>query len=512
MNRRKFLEVIALSGAASSWVVPVRNSYAQTTIGAPSHIPPARLVDVDHFEHTHALRDATIKSAPPEPDESVDVVIVGGGLSGLVSAYRLRGRNTIVLEKEFEAGGNSRFGEVAGCRFAQGAFLSQGPIAPFTDFFKEIGAEFIALARNQHELFVAGQRIADPLGKGAENLPWSAADKRTLRKALERLNQFADAKSGIFFPFEQNTTEIRALDSRTMWDDYAQQKLPQNIRGLFDTFISARIADSGENLSAWYGNYLLSSLLADSYTMRGGHGALSQKMVKLIQAHRPNSVRTGVTVFSVKSRGTSEVWVSSIDASGRAKTISAKSVVLACPKHFAKYVCPEIRQEKEPAISQFKYNGYLVAQLLLKKQIKAPYELMAPELQTAKFLVSPDALAGNQRLDGGGLLTVYVPYPRTLGRARLLAPDVRNLAALILSDVGKVIPEVPRLTEEIMLHRWGHPMLTAPPRFGTSLEIANKSVGRIALAHGDNLGITGLYSAVWAGMQAENDVELILTA
>ena len=51
--------------------------------------------------------------------------------------------------------------------------------------------------------------------------------------------------------------------------------------------------------------------------------------------------------------------------------------------------------------------------------------------------------------------------------------------------------------------------MTASP--GAALEQAQQTEGRIAFAHSDKLGLTGLYSAVWAGMEAEVDAELILS-
>ena len=43
----------------------------------------------------------------PEPAEDVDVAIVGGGLSGLTSAYLLRHHNTVLFELRDRFGGNA---------------------------------------------------------------------------------------------------------------------------------------------------------------------------------------------------------------------------------------------------------------------------------------------------------------------------------------------------------------------------------------------------------------------
>jgi protoporphyrinogen/coproporphyrinogen III oxidase len=511
MHRRRLLQHAAAS-ASAAWFVPFVPSHAAAQARAPIALgpaPAARFDDVDHFERLHALRDGAVP-VPAEPTERCDVVVIGGGLAGLVSAYRLRQRKLIVLEKEDEFGGNSRARELAGCRYALGAFVSQGPIAPFTGFFDEVGARFLPLKGSDHALHSADTLVRDPFGAGLAHLPWPAHERRALAAALERLRPLLDPKEGIFFPFEQNTQAMRAYDRRTQWQAFDEQALPPRVRELFDALLSARIGDSGQHLSAWYGSYLLSNLLAPSYTMRGGHGDLSLALVQHLRQAQPQALRPGFTVLRVQNLGPDEVRVTGVARDGTLQTIAARCAVVSAPKHVAKHLVPELRGERADAYAGFHYNAYLVAQVMLERRIRAPYETIAPQARLARFVVAPDALPGNQRRDGGGLLTVYAPFPRVSGRLALQSGEAQALAQHIVEDLHLSLPEAAAQVEAIALHRWGHPMLTATPGMGAALEEARRSEGRIAFAHSDNLGITGLYSAVWAGMEAESEVELML--
>src|SRR5712691_4100730 len=54
----------------------------------------------------HQVRDGT-QFTLPRPSAEYEVVIVGGGPSGLMTAYRLRNLNLLLLEKEPRLGGNA---------------------------------------------------------------------------------------------------------------------------------------------------------------------------------------------------------------------------------------------------------------------------------------------------------------------------------------------------------------------------------------------------------------------
>jgi hypothetical protein len=57
---------------------------------------------------------------PTEVSETRDVVIIGGGLSGLMTAHYLRGRDWTLLEQATQFGGNSKSEEFNGARFSLG--------------------------------------------------------------------------------------------------------------------------------------------------------------------------------------------------------------------------------------------------------------------------------------------------------------------------------------------------------------------------------------------------------
>ena len=95
--RRDFLNGVAVTaGAAALGMGPPAMADA-TSQDQPGYYPPARTgLRGSHpgsFENAHALRDGTLKvpaGKVPGDEEHYDLIVVGGGISGLSAAYFFR--------------------------------------------------------------------------------------------------------------------------------------------------------------------------------------------------------------------------------------------------------------------------------------------------------------------------------------------------------------------------------------------------------------------------------------
>jgi spermidine dehydrogenase len=149
ITRRDFLNGMALTigGAIAR---PGSRAAAQGQVAAGDYPPTATGLRGSHpgsFEAFHRVKDAQFwaTAGPPEPDdETYDLVVVGGGLSGLASACLFRAEagpdsRVLVLDNHDDFGGHAKrneFHQSGPMRLAHGGTFAIDSPAPYSAFAK----------------------------------------------------------------------------------------------------------------------------------------------------------------------------------------------------------------------------------------------------------------------------------------------------------------------------------------------------------------------------------------
>ena len=170
-TRRDFLKFVVAGSVAAG--CPVNLSLLAAEGG------PKPQLDGDHFAICHEVRDGQQFDKPPVSSRH-DVVIVGGGVSGLSAAYFLRGRDFLLLEKEPHWGGNAYLEEYQGQAFATGSAFDEKD-SPSQQLAREIG--LIELPINSPDpTIVGGKWVPDTWRAGLDQLPYSGIRARELQE------------------------------------------------------------------------------------------------------------------------------------------------------------------------------------------------------------------------------------------------------------------------------------------------------------------------------------------
>ena len=122
ITRRDFIHDFSIASLGLALPAGLAAHAASTTLGpGPAHYPPVRTgMRGSHpgaFEVAHALaREGKSFPAPADIDESYDLVVVGGGISGLAAAYYYQKRfgpdaRILILENHDDFGGHARRNE-----------------------------------------------------------------------------------------------------------------------------------------------------------------------------------------------------------------------------------------------------------------------------------------------------------------------------------------------------------------------------------------------------------------
>src|SRR5579863_9843097 len=165
-NRRDFIKFV-VAGAVTAGC-PIDLSLVAAQAGDAQKNDPAD-VDGEDNRVCHQVRDGKVFTRPPASSRH-DVVIVGGGISGLTAAYRLQHRDFLLLEKEPHWGGNAYAMEYEGSTYATGsAFLAKDEYA--YSFAKEIGLELLPV-NSPDASILRGELVPDTWGEGINRLPY----------------------------------------------------------------------------------------------------------------------------------------------------------------------------------------------------------------------------------------------------------------------------------------------------------------------------------------------------
>jgi spermidine dehydrogenase len=123
ITRRDFLNGVAVSASAAMMPRKLLSAQAAASQSSSAYYPPAltglRGSHPGSFETAHSLRDGTFWESAGQPEatgETYDLIIVGGGISGLAAAYFYRkaaGANAriLILDNHDDFGGHAKRNE-----------------------------------------------------------------------------------------------------------------------------------------------------------------------------------------------------------------------------------------------------------------------------------------------------------------------------------------------------------------------------------------------------------------
>ncbi len=174
MPRRDFLQGM-LVGAAATLCAPLRRVYAGDAADASGrtaaqdalgYYPPSltglRGSHAGSFEAAHALRDGKAVEAARDSGENYDLIVVGGGISGLAAAhfYRTRygaGSRILILDNHDDFGGHAKRNEFmldGRMQLMNGGTLDIDSPRPYSavaeGLIRAVGIDVDALQKTQH--------------------------------------------------------------------------------------------------------------------------------------------------------------------------------------------------------------------------------------------------------------------------------------------------------------------------------------------------------------------------
>ena len=533
MKRREFLNGLLVAGAMLCG--------PGLRLGAAPHAPAGpRVPTLDHTDDFQRCHEIWHGATFPHPDPEGplhDCVIVGGGISGLTTAWKL-GRlgvaDVLVLEKDEATGGLCRAETISGIVSSRASAYSSFPFGELVPLFKDLGIVTRVERSGKpvvdpqwllkppfDQAFVEGKRVAEPFyGVGVERLPVSQTVRDELKAFGEKLAslqewQDSDGRTAFDTPLEESSVDpaMRGLDGMTLGEYVTRQGWSLDMARLFDPLLKSAYGAGHDRLSAWAAlDFLCDEILpgdedGGSLCFPGGNALLTEKLTALLPA---DQVRTRCCVTRISSRE-KEAVVEFLQE-GKPRAVRARAVVFAAPQFMAPYLIADHPTDRTAAVRSLTCAAYLVANLAVDRVPAglAYSNLLIGDHFVSDFLVAdwpilPDP--GKAPLGRPTVLTAYCPMPPG-ERGSLLGGSFSKWEEKILKDFERCLPGFGSTVQGMTLYRWGH-ALAIPARgwlFSKERQRLRKPLARLFFAGADVEGIPTVDHAMAAGFRAGDEV------
>lgn len=473
-NRRDFIKFVVAGAVTAGCPVDLTLMAAQA---GESH-SSAAAVDGEENRICHQVRDGRVFSRPPASAKH-DIVIVGGGVSGLTAAHRLQNRDVLLLEKEPHWGGNAYAMDYEGSVYATGAaFLEAGSEA--FKFAKEIGLDPLPVNCPDGSI-INGEFVADTWGDGINKLPYPPITRDNFKKFKREIMGIDIQKRGeeLFnVPFS-NFMSLYSREIKQWWDAFG----PSNWGATSDDTAAAMGVGALQDM-------VYSSTSGDNrYTWPGGLGAITKRLAEILQPKYGDRMQAGATIVSVVP-GKEDVQVTYMLGS-ELKTVTAKAVIMATPKFITRRIVEGIPEKQSHAMQQIRYAPYCVVNLIFDKPVfNKGYDTWCPGNSFTDMIVADWVIRKKPEYkQKHNILSCYTPMKEE-DRGQILTDDgARRLAANVLHDFQKLTPETNVDPVEVHIYRRGHPMYMSTPGLYTQVQAAvRQPMDRVFFANTDSQG------------------------
>ncbi len=494
-NRRDFIKFV-VAGAVTAGCPLELSLVAQSADAARSH--PAE-VDGENNTICHQVRDKGNQVfARPPASAHHDVVIVGGGVSGLAAAYRLQHYDVLLLEKEPHWGGNAYATEYEGSTYCTGsAFLTKDEYT--YAFAKEIGLNPLPV-NSPDASVIRGELIPDMWGDGLNKLPYPPLIREAFKKFRKEMLGIDVEKRGreLFnLPFSA-FMKLYPAEIKQWWDTYGPSNWgatsDETAAGLAIGELQEVVAESGANTR---------------YTWAGGLGAITRKLAEILQPRFGERMRTSVTTVAVAA-SKEDVQVTYIEG-GELKTVTAKAVIMAAPKFITRRIVDGLPDKQSEAMHKIRYIPYPVVNLIFDKPVfNHGYDTWCPgkiftDIVVADWVIRHEP-GYKQKYN---ILTCYTPMKEEDRGYLLNEIGARKIAANVLNDFQSLMPGLNVDPIEVHIYRRGHPLYMSTPGLYTEVQpLARQPLDRVFFANTDSEGPEsttnkGILAAQRAVKQAE---------
>lgn len=410
--------------------------------------------------------------------ESVDAIVVGGGISGLSAAWFLRrnDRSVKVFEKKATAGGVIRSRQTGPYLLEEGPNTIRDKNEATRQLLRETGLDNkkVKGGDNGSKRYILRDGHLHPVPlSGLFSLLTSPliSTRGLLRMLVEPFIPASNKKESVAEFVERRL-------GREVLDYFVDPFMAGVYSGSPDVLSMDHIAGEIKDLEQGYGSVLLGSLMkkgsdaedkedAGSPDLLSFPGGLSE-IPETIASELSEHIVTTTEVLDVQRKGGSDAWKVTVRDGDRTRRVDGKTLVIATPAE----VCGELLRsvasadQNMTALPDIPYAPMTVVHCGFESWEGRPLDgfgFLVPRVEERRILgaIWNSALFPGRAPGGGELLTVFVGGGRQFEYTLLSDKDIRTLVRRELKELLRVesrpdLLEVTRWEEAIPQYKMEH--------------------------------------------------------
>jgi oxygen-dependent protoporphyrinogen oxidase len=448
-----------------------------------------------------------------------DVVVVGGGIAGLTAAWRLRHRDTLLLEASDRLGGRMRSDAYGDYWLNYGAHLFPAPGSLVDSLARELELETVPVWGGMMGLAVGRKKLTSgPVESYPLRLPLSLVDRAAfavqglkIQRAVRAYHRAARPRPG------EDPTDVRRRvlafgDNRTFGAFLG--RMPAGARSIFSTAAHRATAELDE-LSEGCGIGLFAlvwggknSLIARN--LLGGTGRLPLAMGERLG----DRARTRAEVTAIDADGDGLI-VTYLD-NGERRRVRARQAIVAAQAPTGSRLLADIAPEASAALARMPYGAFLSVAVATNETEPMPwddvYAMATPGRTFDMFTNQGHALrTPSERRPGGSLML----FAGAHGAAELSGASDDLIVGRFVDDLVDLYPAAAGKVVEARVQRWPLGNVYARPGRHLLQPAIEGALGPAQNVHlaGDYFGELGnLEMAAKTGAAAAERVDALLDA
>lgn len=501
------------------------------------------IVGADH-KTGHLLRNTASLPGPEEIVET-DVLIIGGGISGLSAGRWLSAHSTarvMLLEMDAEPGGNSRYGVNQVSAYPFGAHYLPVPDTRNTaliDFLRECGVitgfndaglpvynEYFLCHDPEERLFINGywqEGLVPDMGI-------SVAEREEIKRFFREIEDWkklkgADGRDAFAIPLHTSSNDatfstLHDISFARYLEDHNYTAPP--LLWYLDYSCKDDYGASLAQTSAWAGLHYfaarkgsgVNATASTILTWPEGNGFLMEALKK----RGSQQIQSACLAWQVE-RTHKGVSVQCYDVrTGKGRTIQAKKLIMATPVAVNKKLLAGEPSYRQVALQDFRHAPWVIANLTIVglpqgKGMPLSWDNVLYGTASVGYVNASHQQLGDSRQK---VITYYLPLPNddpAKERRKLQDKTYEQWLAEIVRELETAHPGIARYILHVDIWIWGHGMIRPAPGFinGASRKAAATAIDdTIFFAHTDLSGISIFEEAFYQGINAAKQVILSL--